>query len=154
VLDPGRRRRRSTRARAAKPDLPRGSWVRRQDPGADPCPPVTAAYPGRAGKERIMETYLNSSTTATVPMASRPRGQLLRHVGPEPANPAQGASWQGCRSSRATTTPTSRSRTRAPRPRITRRNDVLDAMLHEGYITQREHDEAVAVTWEEMNRAR
>jgi membrane peptidoglycan carboxypeptidase len=28
---------------------------------------------------------------------------------------------------------------------------VLDAMLHEHYITQREHDEAVAVTWEEMN---
>ena len=114
---------------------------------------VTAAYPGRAGKERILETYLNliyygnrsygikaaaanffgtsDLDQLTLSQAAFLSGLPQRPSYYDPYQPVENP--------------------RGPARAIARRNDVLAAMLHEGYITQRQHDEAVAVTWEEMN---
>jgi len=114
---------------------------------------VTAAYPGRAGKERIIETYLNliyyGNRSYGIKAASAnffgtsDLGQLSL---------AQGAFLAGLPQLPSYYDPYQPVEApRGPSRAIARRNDVLDAMLHEGYITQRQHDEAVAVTWEEMN---
>ena len=114
---------------------------------------VTAAYPGRAGKERILETYLNLIYygnrsygikaaaanffgTSDLSKLSLSQGAFLAGL---PQLPSYYDPYQPV------------EEPRGPSRAIARRNDVLDAMLHEGYITQRQHDEAVAVTWEEMN---
>ena len=114
---------------------------------------VTVAYPGREGKERILETYLNliyygnrsygikaaaanffgtaDLTQLTLAQAAFLSGLPQRPSFYDPYQPVENPS--------------------GPARAMARRNDVLAAMLHEGYITQQEHDDAVAVTWEEMN---
>jgi len=114
---------------------------------------VTEAYPGRAGKERILETYLNliyygnqsyGIRAASANFFGQPdltkltlsQGAFLAGL---PQLPSYYDPYQPVEAPRG------------PARAIARRNDVLDAMLHEGYITQAQHDEAVAVTWEQMN---
>ena len=114
---------------------------------------VTEAYPGRAGKERILETYLNliyygnrsyGIKAAAANFFGQPdlskltlsQGALLAGL---PQLPSYYDPYQPV------------AAPRGPARAIARRNEVLDAMLHEAYITQAQHDEAVAVTWEQMN---
>jgi membrane peptidoglycan carboxypeptidase len=114
---------------------------------------VTAAYPGRAGKERILETYLN-----LIYYGNRSYGikaAAANFFGTSDLSKltlAQGAFLAGLPQLPSSYDPYQPvENPRGPALAIARRDDVLDAMLHEGYITQRQHDEAVAVTWEEMN---
>lgn len=114
---------------------------------------VTAAYPGRAGKERILETYLNliyyGNSSYGIRAAS---ANFFGTSDLSQLSLAQGAFLAGLPQLPSYYDPYQPTEApRGPSRAITRRNDVLDAMLHEGYITQRQHDEAVAVTWEEMN---
>jgi membrane peptidoglycan carboxypeptidase len=114
---------------------------------------VTEAYPGRAGKERILETYLNliyygnrsyGIKAAAANFFGQPdlskltlsQGALLAGL---PQLPSYYDPYQPV------------AAPRGPARAIARRNEVLDAMLHEAYITQAQHDAAVAVTWEQMN---
>jgi membrane peptidoglycan carboxypeptidase len=114
---------------------------------------VTAAYPGRAGKQRILETYLNliyygnrsygvkaaaANFFGTSDLSKLTLAQDAFLAG-LPQLPSYYDPYQPV------------AAPRGPARAIARRNEVLDAMLHEGYITQRQHDEAVAVTWEQMN---
>ena len=114
---------------------------------------VTAAYAGRAGKERILETYLNLIYygnrsygikaaaanffgTSDLTQLSLAQAAFLAGL---PQLPSFYDPYQPVENPRG------------PSRAMARRNDVLDAMLHEGYITQQQRDEAVAVTWEEMH---
>jgi membrane peptidoglycan carboxypeptidase len=114
---------------------------------------VTAAYPGRAGKERILETYLN-----LIYYGNRSYGikaAAANFFGTSDLSKltlAQGAFLAGLPQLPSYYDPYQPvANPRGPARAIARRNDVLDAMLHEGYITQAQHDQAAAVTWEEMN---
>jgi membrane peptidoglycan carboxypeptidase len=114
---------------------------------------VTAAYPGRAGKERILETYLNliyyGNLSYGIKAAS---ANFFGTSNLSELTLAQGAFLAGLPQLPSYYDPYQPVEApRGPARAIARRNDVLDAMLHEGYITQLQHDEAVAVTWEEMN---
>ncbi|MDP9468870.1 MAG: penicillin-binding protein, partial [Chloroflexota bacterium] len=113
---------------------------------------VTAAYPGREGKERILETYLNLiyygnrsygiKAAAANFFGTADLGQLTlsqaAFLSGLPQLPSYYDPYQ----------PTENPR--GPARAMGRRDDVLAAMLREGYITQRQHDDAVAVTFEEM----
>ena len=114
---------------------------------------VTAAYPGRAGKEKILETYLNliyygnrsygikaaaanyfgitDLTQLTLSQAAFLAGLPQLPSFYDPYQPVENP--------------------RGPTRAMARRNEVLTAMLREGYISQLQLDNAVAVTWEEMN---
>ncbi len=114
---------------------------------------VTAAYPGRPGKERILETYLN-----LIYYGNRSYGikaAAANFFGTSDLNQltlAQAAFLAGLPQLPSFYDPYQPvDNPRGPAQAMARRNDVLGAMLHEGYITQRQHDEAVAVTWEEMS---
>ena len=117
---------------------------------------VTAAYPGRAGKEKILETYLNLIYygnrsfgikaaaanffgTSNLDELSLSQAAFLAGLPQLPSyyDPYQPA-----------------EEPRGPDRAMARRNDVLAAMLRDAYITQAEHDRAVAVTWEEMGPSR
>ncbi|MDQ2853930.1 MAG: penicillin-binding protein, partial [Chloroflexota bacterium] len=114
---------------------------------------VTAAYPGRAGKEKILDTYLNliyygnrsygikaaaanyfgitDLTQLTLSQAAFLAGLPQLPSFYDPYQPVENP--------------------RGPTRAMARRNEVLTAMLREGYISQLQLDNAVAVTWEEMN---
>ncbi len=113
---------------------------------------VTAAYPGRPGKEKILESYLNlifygnrsygikaaaANFFGTTDLAQLTLAQAAFLAGlpqlPSFYDPYQPA-----------------ENPRGPARAMARRDAVLAAMLHEGYITKAEHDSAVAVTWDEM----
>ncbi|MEO8245980.1 MAG: transglycosylase domain-containing protein [Chloroflexota bacterium] len=139
----------------------------RPDPGIDDkireqifAREVTAAYPGEAGKKRIITTYLNlvfygngsygvkaaaanyfgitDLAELTLAQSSFLAGlpQLpsvydpYQNSGGEPGSPEAAAD------------------------AIERRGQVLDAMLREGYITKAEHDQADAVSWLDMSPKR
>jgi membrane peptidoglycan carboxypeptidase len=113
---------------------------------------VTAAYPGREGKERILETYLNliyyGNRSYGIKAAS---ANFFGTSNLSELTLAQGAFLAGLPQLPSYYDPYQPVEApRGPARAIARRNDVLGAMLDEGYITQRAHDEAVAVTWEEM----
>ncbi len=114
---------------------------------------VTAAYPGRAGKEKILESYLNlifygnrsygikaaaANFFGVTDLAQLTLSQSALLAGlpqlPSFYDPYQPAE-----------TP------RGPERAMGRRDDVLAAMLRDHYITQREFELAKATTWEEMN---
>ncbi|MEP6807509.1 MAG: transglycosylase domain-containing protein [Chloroflexota bacterium] len=114
---------------------------------------VTAAYPGRAGKERILETYLN-----LIFYGNRSYGikaAAANFFGTSNLNDltlAQSALLAGLPQLPSFYDPFQPAdNPRGPARAMARRNEVLTAMLREGYITPMQHDAAVAVTWEEMN---
>ena len=114
---------------------------------------VTAAYPGKAGKERILETYLNliyyGNQSYGIKAAS---ANFFGQPDLTKLSLSQGAFLAGLPQLPSYYDPYQPVEApRGPARAIERRNDVLGDMLEEGYITQREHDEAVAVTWEAMN---
>jgi len=117
---------------------------------------VTAAYPGRAGKEKILETYLNLIYygnrsfgikaaaanffgTSNLDELSLSQAAFLAGL---PQLPSYYDPYQPV------------EEPRGPDRAMARRNDVLAAMLRDAYITQAEHDRAVTVTWEEMGPSR
>ena len=114
---------------------------------------VTAAYPGRTGKEKILETYLNlifygngsygikaaaANYFGLTDLSKLTLAQAAFLAGipqlPTVYDPYQNPSGAG--------------------PAIARRNDVLNAMLTNGDITKEEHDTAVNTTWEQMHPSR
>ena len=114
---------------------------------------VTAAYPGRAGKEKILETYLNlifygnrsygikaaaANYFGTADLSQLTLSQAAFLAG-LPQLPSFYDPYQPVENPRG------------PARAMARRNEVLAAMLREGYISQLQLDNAVAVTWEEMN---
>ncbi|HEX2221231.1 MAG TPA: transglycosylase domain-containing protein [Candidatus Limnocylindria bacterium] len=114
---------------------------------------VTAAYPGRDGKERILTTYLNlvfygngsygikaaaanyfgltDLAQLTLAQSAFLAGLPQRPSDYDPFNNGEG-----------------------PAPAMQRRDQVLDAMLRDGHITRTQHREATATTWEEMKPSR
>ena len=114
---------------------------------------VTAAYPGRAGKERILETYLN-----LIYYGNRSYGikaAAANYFGISDLNQlslAQAAFLSGLPQRPSFYDPYQPADSpNGPERAMARRNDVLAAMLHEGYITRADFDSAVATTWEQMN---
>ncbi len=114
---------------------------------------VTAAYPGQAGKEKILETYLNlifygNGSYGIKAAAANYFGLTdLRKL-----TLAQSAFLAGIPQQPTTFDPYQNPKGAAPV--IVRRNEVLDAMLANGYITPAEHDKAVATTWQQMHPSR
>ena len=114
---------------------------------------VTAAYPGRAGKEKILTSYLNlifygnrsygikaaaANFFGVTDLGKLTLSQSAFLAGlpqlPSFYDPYQPA-----------------DAPRGPARAMARRDDVLAAMLRDHYITQRQYDEAKATTWEQMN---
>jgi membrane peptidoglycan carboxypeptidase len=114
---------------------------------------VTAAYRGRPGKEKIFETYLNlifygNGSYGIKAAAANYFGLTdLRKI-----TLAQAAFLAGIPQQPSTYDPYQNPEGAAPV--IARRNQVLDAMLANGYITKVEHDKAVATTWAQMHPSR
>jgi len=113
---------------------------------------VTAAYPGRDGKERILETYLN-----LIYYGNRSYGikaAAANFFGTSDLNElslSQAAFLAGLPKLPSYYDPYQPvASPRGPARAMARRNDVLAAMLREGYITPSQHAAAVGVTWEEM----
>ncbi len=114
---------------------------------------VTAAYPGVAGKQKILETYLNLifygngsygiKAAAANYFGITDLAQLTL---------AQSAFLAGIPQLPSVYDPYLNPA--GPAPAIARRNEVLGRMLDDGYITQAEYNTAVATTWEEMNPSR
>jgi membrane peptidoglycan carboxypeptidase len=121
---------------------------------------VTEAYPGRAGKERILETYFNliyygngsygikaaaanyfgltNLDDMTIAQAAFLAGLPQRPSFYDPfQNPAGDPGSE-----------------EAAAPAIARRNLILDAMLQEGYITAAQARQARNTSWLEMNPSR
>jgi membrane peptidoglycan carboxypeptidase len=114
---------------------------------------VTKAYPGRAGKERILETYLN-----LIYYGNRSYGikaAAANFFGTSNLNQltlSQAAFLAGLPQLPSFYDPYQPvASPRGPSRAMARRNEVLLAMNREGYITKAQLDAAVAVTWEQMN---
>ncbi|MGH2357214.1 MAG: transglycosylase domain-containing protein [Candidatus Limnocylindria bacterium] len=120
---------------------------------------VTNAYPGREGKELILETYLNLIYyghgsygikaaaanffgLADISQITVAQAAFLAALpqAPSALDPYQSDAADG--------TP------RGPAAAIRERDLVLGRMLAEGYITNAQYREAVATTWEQMNPSR
>ncbi|MDQ2674156.1 MAG: penicillin-binding protein [Chloroflexota bacterium] len=111
---------------------------------------MTAAYPGREGKQRILETYLNLIFYGNGSYGIK--AAAANYFGIADLNElsiAQSAFLAGLPQLPSAYDPYFNDQ--GPRRAIARRNVVLDAMLRDGYITQRQHDKAVATTWRKMN---
>ncbi|HEX6140958.1 MAG TPA: transglycosylase domain-containing protein [Candidatus Limnocylindria bacterium] len=110
---------------------------------------MTAAYPGRNGKEKILETYLNlifyGNGSYGIKAAA---ANYFGIVDLTQLSLAQAAFLAGLPQLPSVYDPYINNQ--GPARAIARRNLVLGFMLRDGYITQAEHDQAVAVTWEEM----
>ncbi|HEX2141284.1 MAG TPA: transglycosylase domain-containing protein, partial [Candidatus Limnocylindria bacterium] len=114
---------------------------------------MTDAYPGRQGKEQILETYLNlifygngsygiqAATANYFGISDLTKLSL-----------AQSAFLAGLPQLPSAYDPYFNDQ--GPARAIARRNVVLDAMLRDGYITPAERDQASATTWEEMQPKR
>jgi membrane peptidoglycan carboxypeptidase len=114
---------------------------------------VTAAYPGQAGKEKILETYLNlifyGNGSYGIKAAA---ANYFGITDLDKLTLAQAAFLAGIPQQPTTYDPYQNPHGAAPV--IVRRNQVLDAMLVNGYITKAEHDKAVATTWKQMHPSR
>jgi membrane peptidoglycan carboxypeptidase len=114
---------------------------------------VTAAYPGRPGKEKILETYLNLIYYGNGSYGIK--AAAANYFGLTDLSKmtlAQAAFLAGIPQLPGVYDPYQNPKGAAPA--IARRNDVLDAMLANHYITRAEHDQAVAVTWARMHPSR
>jgi len=114
---------------------------------------VTAAYPGQAGKEKILETYLNlifyGNGSYGIKAAA---ANYFGITDLQKLTLAQAAFLAGIPQQPTTYDPYQNPKGAAPV--IVRRNQVLDAMLANGYITKAEHDKAVDTTWKQMHPSR
>ena len=117
---------------------------------------VTAAYPGREGKERILATYLNliyygngsygikaaaanyfgisDLSQLSLAQAAFLSGLPQRPSGLDPYQPFD--------------------HPRGPEPAMAERDGVLGRMYVEGYITPQAYQEGLATTWEQMGPSR
>ncbi|HYM52803.1 MAG TPA: transglycosylase domain-containing protein [Candidatus Dormibacteraeota bacterium] len=110
---------------------------------------MTAAYPGRQGKEKILETYLNLIFYGNGSYGIK--AAAANYFGIADLNQltlAQAAFLAGLPRLPSAYDPYYLDQ--GPERAIARRNLVLDAMLRDGYITVFQHDEAAATTWEQM----
>ena len=114
---------------------------------------VTAAYPGRPGKEKILDSYLNlifygNRSYGIKAAAANFFGVTdLRQL-----TLSQSALLAGLPKLPSFYDPYQPAETpRGPERAMERRDEVLAAMLRDHYITQREFELAKATTWEEMN---
>ena len=117
---------------------------------------VTAAYPGRAGKELILETYLNliyygngsygikaaAANYFGLTDLSQMTVAQAAFLAALPQRPSVLDPYQNENGEPGTE--------EAAAEAIAERNLALGAMLEEGYITRAEHREATATTWIEM----
>ena len=119
---------------------------------------VTAEYPGRAGKERILETYLNliyygngsygiKAAAANYFGLTDLADMTVAQAAFLAALPQQPSFLDPYQNRNATPDDPEAGAADA----IRERNLVLGAMVEEGYITAREEEEARATTWLEMN---
>jgi len=114
---------------------------------------VTAAYPGRAGKEKILTSYLNlifygNRSYGIKAAAANFFGVTDLHL----LTLSQSAFLAGLPQLPSYYDPyLPADAPRGPARAMARRDEVLAAMLRDHYITQRQFDDAKAVTWEEMN---
>jgi membrane peptidoglycan carboxypeptidase len=114
---------------------------------------VTAAYPGRTGKEQILETYLNlifyGNGSYGIKAAA---ANYFGTANLEELTLAQSAFLAGLPQLPSAYDPYYLDQ--GPTRAMARRDSVLASMLRDGYISQAEHDQAVATTWEEMKPGR
>ncbi len=114
---------------------------------------VTAAYPGIAGKQKILETYLNlifyGNGSYGIKAAA---ANYFGITDLSQLTVAQAAFLAGIPQLPSVYDPYLNPA--GPGPAIARRNEVLARMLDNGYITRADYNTAVATTWEEMNPSR
>ena len=110
---------------------------------------MTAAYPGRSGKEKILETYMNLVFYGNGSYGIK--AAAANYFGISDLSNltlSQSAFLAGLSQLPSVYDPYYNDN--GPARAIARRNDVLDAMLRDGYVSQRQVTQAKAVTWEEM----
>lgn len=114
---------------------------------------MTAAYPGRAGKEKILETYLNLIFYGNGSYGIKAAAANYFGISDlDTLTIAQAAFLAGLPQLPSAYDPYFNDQ--GPARAIARRNTVLGFMLRDGYITQREYDQARRTTWQEMNPSR
>ena len=114
---------------------------------------MTAAYPGRSGKEKILETYMNLVFYGNGSYGIK--AAAANYFGISDLSQltlSQSAFLAGLSQLPSVYDPYYNDN--GPARAIARRNEVLDAMLRDGYITARQATQAKAVTWEQMNPSR
>ena len=110
---------------------------------------VTAAYPGREGKERILETYLNLIFYGNGSYGIKAAAANYFGISNlDDLTLAQSAFLAGLPQLPSVYDPYFNDQ--GPERAIARRNVVLDAMLRDGYITEQEHRRASRTTWAKM----
>jgi membrane peptidoglycan carboxypeptidase len=157
---------------SAAPSVPLDPEAAPEDPEAEICEPpdltflagrgyddkirefilarqMTEAYPGREGKERILETYLNlifyGNGSYGIKAAA---ANFFGKADLDELTLAQSSFLAGLPQLPSVYDPYFNDQ--GPARAISRRNIVLDAMLRDGYITPREHRRARNTTWQEM----
>jgi membrane peptidoglycan carboxypeptidase len=113
---------------------------------------VTAAYPGRAGKEKILETYLNLIFYGNRSYGIRAAAANFFGINDlHKLSLAQAAFLAGLPQLPSAYDPYQPAdHPRGPGPAMARRDEVLNAMLTEHYITLSDYNTAVATTWQQM----
>jgi membrane peptidoglycan carboxypeptidase len=114
---------------------------------------VTNAYPGRAGKEKILEAYLNLIFYGNGSYGIK--AAAANYFGITDLSKltlAQAAFLAGIPQLPSIYDPYLNPQ--GPGPAMARRDEVLGRMLDEGYITNAEYLQAKATTWEEMSPSR
>jgi membrane peptidoglycan carboxypeptidase len=111
---------------------------------------VTAAYPGRAGKEKILDTYMNLIFYGNGSYGIK--AAAANYFGISDLSQltlSQSAFLAGLPQLPSAYDPYYNNQ--GPDRAISRRNVVLGQMLDQGYITQRQYTIAKNTTWDEMN---
>ena len=114
---------------------------------------LTDAYPGREGKERILETYLNLIFYGNGSYGIK--AAAANYFGIDDLNDlslSQAAFLAGLPQLPSVYDPYFNDQ--GPKRAIERRDQVLRAMLRDRYITQEQLDDALKVTWGQMNPSR
>jgi membrane peptidoglycan carboxypeptidase len=114
---------------------------------------LTDAYPGRAGKERILETYLNLIFYGNGSYGIK--AAAANYFGIEDLNElslSQAAFLAGLPQLPSVYDPYINDQ--GPDRAIARRNQVLQAMLRDGYITPKQERQARRTTWADMKPSR
>jgi membrane peptidoglycan carboxypeptidase len=114
---------------------------------------VTDAYPGRAGKEKILETYLNLIFYGNGSYGIK--AAAANYFAIEDLHDltlSQSAFLAGLPKAPSDYDPFYEDQ--GPERAIARRNQVLRAMRRDGYITQRQLRQALKVTWGDMKPSR